>query len=135
MDDTFDPDGPANAGGIFGLPDPPEEARVVLLPVPWEATVSYGGGTSDGPAAILHASRQVDLLCPLFGHPWRAGIALLPEPEGVRAAEEEAFARARRIVAVDHFLQQRGEGYRWGVRPGRGGQRRQAAQDGEDADR
>lgn len=30
--------------------------------VPWEATVSYGSGAADGPAAILKASHQVDLL-------------------------------------------------------------------------
>jgi agmatinase len=39
---------------------PFEDARVVVLPAPFEATVSYGGGTSRGPAAILEASRQVE---------------------------------------------------------------------------
>jgi agmatinase len=38
-----------------------ERARVRILPVPLEATVSYGGGTAAGPAAILAASRQVEL--------------------------------------------------------------------------
>lgn len=37
------------------------EAAVVILPVPYEGTVSYGGGTADGPAAILQASEQVEL--------------------------------------------------------------------------
>ena len=38
-----------------------DEARVAILPVPLEATVSYGQGTGDGPAAILRASAQLEL--------------------------------------------------------------------------
>jgi len=42
-------------------PCPPEEADAIVLPVPLEQTVSYGPGTSGGPAAILAASGQVEL--------------------------------------------------------------------------
>jgi len=38
----------------------PEEARFHVLPVPYEKTVSYGGGTAKGPAAILAASGQLE---------------------------------------------------------------------------
>lgn len=38
----------------------PEEARFHVLPVPWERTVSYGGGTAAGPSAILEASWQLE---------------------------------------------------------------------------
>lgn len=38
-----------------------ERAGVLLLPVPFEATVSYGHGTAHGPAAIIEASKQVEL--------------------------------------------------------------------------
>ena len=38
-----------------------DDAAVVVLPVPYEATVSYGGGTAKGPEAILRASAQVEL--------------------------------------------------------------------------
>lgn len=41
-------------------PDP-TKAAVHLLPVPMEATVSYGGGTAQGPRAILEASFQLEL--------------------------------------------------------------------------
>jgi agmatinase len=34
---------------------------VLVLPIPFEATVSYGGGTAHGPAAIIAASQQVEL--------------------------------------------------------------------------
>ena len=36
-------------------------ARAVVLPVPYEATTSWGGGTRGGPRAILEASRYVEL--------------------------------------------------------------------------
>lgn len=39
----------------------PEECRYQVVPVPFEATVSYGGGTAQGPSAILEASDQLEL--------------------------------------------------------------------------
>ena len=51
---AFDPDAPAMPGaGLFGLPFRPEDAQFVVVPVPWEVTTSYGGGTSKAPEAIL----------------------------------------------------------------------------------
>ncbi|MGH7446163.1 MAG: hypothetical protein ACRELT_01295, partial [Longimicrobiales bacterium] len=38
-----------------------EKAQVVILPVPYEATTSFGGGTSGGPSAIIEASRYIEL--------------------------------------------------------------------------
>ena len=61
----FDPSSAALHEGIFGLPATPEQARVVLVPVPWEATVSYGAGAANGPEAILRASRKARLV--IFG--------------------------------------------------------------------
>ncbi len=49
---------------FLGLPTPQSDfdnAAVLVLPIPFEATVSYGGGTADGPAAIITASQQVEL--------------------------------------------------------------------------
>lgn len=37
-----------------------DEAQFHILPVPYEATVSYGGGTADGPKNILEASWQLE---------------------------------------------------------------------------
>ncbi|MEG3638078.1 agmatinase [Magnetococcus sp. PR-3] len=42
-------------------PAPLEDARVVILPLPYEGTVSYGTGTAQGPRAILEASQQLEL--------------------------------------------------------------------------
>ncbi len=60
--------------GIFGLPFSAEEAKLHLLPVPWEVTTSYGGGTSRGPDAILNASPQIDLFDFDFGRAYEAGF-------------------------------------------------------------
>jgi agmatinase len=40
---------------------PVKEAEAVILPIPYEATTTYGAGTRNGPEAILAASRQVEL--------------------------------------------------------------------------
>ncbi len=40
---------------------PVKEAEAVILPIPYEATTTYGAGTREGPEAILNASRQVEL--------------------------------------------------------------------------
>lgn len=40
---------------------PAGECRFQVIPVPYEATVSYGGGTAKGPAAILEASNQLEV--------------------------------------------------------------------------
>ncbi len=47
--------------GIFGIPLSEAECRLVLLPVPWEVTTSYGKGASNGPRIIRQASEQIDL--------------------------------------------------------------------------
>ncbi len=49
---------------FLGLPEEvstPVSSQGWLLPVPYESTTSYGAGTREGPAAILAASRQVEL--------------------------------------------------------------------------
>ena len=80
----FDPDGPAAAGsGIFGLPHSADQAAWVLIPVPLEATTSYGRGTAAGPEAIARASVQVDLFDLQTGHPYRAGVAMIPPDEAL----------------------------------------------------
>jgi agmatinase len=81
---SFDPDAPsAESAGIYGLPFTPEESRVVIVPVPFEATTSYGGGTSGGPRAVLEASKQVDLFDRETGRPYEAGIAMLDVPRKI----------------------------------------------------
>jgi len=80
--------------GLFGLDDTLESAAVVVLPVPFDATTSYHHGTAAGPAAILCASRQVDLYDVETGRPYLAGIHMLPEPPSIKAWNATARAAA-----------------------------------------
>ena len=52
--DVFDPNGVGvDNGAYFGLPFTTDEARLILISVPWDVTVSYGSGTADAPDAII----------------------------------------------------------------------------------
>jgi agmatinase len=67
--DDLPPFGGAEASCDF------DDAGVAILPVPYEATVSYGGGTARGPEAILRASAQVELYDEQLGsEPFHAGL-------------------------------------------------------------
>jgi agmatinase len=95
----FDPNAAAlEDSGIFGLDCSFEEAQLIFLPVPWEATTSYGGGTSKGPQAILEASRQVDLFEGEVTNPYEAGFHLLTESESVRKWNKKAKKHAQKII-------------------------------------
>lgn len=97
---TFDPGAAAGPdSGIFGLPHTIQEAKVVVVPVPFEATCSYGGGTSHGPQAILEASRQVDLFDPDTGRPYESGMAMLPIPAVVQ--EWNTAARREAVTIIE----------------------------------
>src|SRR5690242_13088553 len=97
---AFDPDAAAGEGsGIYGLPFTPGESRVVIIPVPFEATTSYGGGTSKGPAAVFEASKQVDLFDHETGKPYQAGIAMLDIPRKVVSWNAKAKkSRSKKVV-------------------------------------
>ncbi|HEX8459981.1 MAG TPA: arginase family protein, partial [Segetibacter sp.] len=75
----FDPNQAGNPNNnIFGLPFTEAEAKVVLLPVPWEVTVSYGAGTSRAADQIFKASFQVDLFDPEVTDGWKSGFYMKP---------------------------------------------------------
>ena len=68
-------------------PLPPEECRYHVIPVPYEATVSYGGGTAEGPGAILEASGQLEAWTGR-NLPLRHGIYTWPEVNCAGDAEQ-----------------------------------------------
>lgn len=96
---TFDPDAAAVAGsGIYGLPTSVEEAFAVVVPVPFEATTSYGSGASKGPDAVHRASMQVDLFDHDTGRPYEAGIAMETTQQQVIDWNDEATSLAAPII-------------------------------------
>lgn len=96
---AFDPNSASPPGsGLFGLPYTLDEATIVVVPVPWDATTSYRAGTSLGPAAILEASKQVDLFDLETGRPYEAMIAMLDIPADIQEWNEEARRLAVPII-------------------------------------
>lgn len=98
--DSFDPNSIGDTtAGMFGLPFSLEECETVLIPVPWEVTVSYGGGTVFGPQAIYDASFQVDLYDPNKKDAWKLGIGMMDLPHDVQKNSEKLRPVAEAIIA------------------------------------
>lgn len=75
----FDPNTVGNPNNnIFGLPFTEEDARLVIIPVPWEVTVSYNAGTARAPEHVFKASLQVDLFDPEIKDAWKQGFYMRP---------------------------------------------------------
>ncbi len=90
--------------GLEGHEATLEGAEAVILPVPYESTTSYGGGTREGPRAILEASRYIELYDQeLDGEPIRRGVHTLPALELTRAGSTAAMAELEE--AYGHFLE------------------------------
>jgi len=88
--------------------DRPAEAKAVVIPFGLEASVSYGGGTAKGPAAILAASQQLELFDDqLWREPYADyGIAAVSEPhiaKPVAKALDQLEAIVETVLAQDRF--------------------------------
>ncbi|MFM9938940.1 MAG: agmatinase [Hyphomicrobiaceae bacterium] len=88
--------------------DQPERAQAVIIPFGLEASVSYGGGTKDGPAAIIAASHQLELFDEeLWREPYRDyGVAALRAkaiPDYVAAALDVLEAQVEAVLAAGRF--------------------------------
>lgn len=89
------------SGKLFGLPFSLQEADVIVLPVAWDVTVSYGAGTANGPEAVLHASPQLDLFDEDLGNIWHCGIAMQPISEIQKAQSAAMRAKAEPIIRMN----------------------------------
>ncbi len=97
---------------FLGLPPPHnayDAARFAVLPIPYDATTSFGVGTREGPRAIITASQQVELYDEhLRRESWRGGVATLdaiePDARGPEHTLKRIHAAARRVVADGKFL-------------------------------
>jgi agmatinase len=78
----FNPSGVGLRNGNFiGLPFDESDASIVLMPVPWDVTVSYGAGTATAARNILEASAQLDLFDHDVPNAWKMGIYMRPLSE------------------------------------------------------
>jgi agmatinase len=98
---SFDPNGLGDANNnIYGLPFTTEEAEIILLPVPWEVTVSYTAGTALGPQAIFDASFQVDLFDPKIKDAWKIGIAMEPVSDDIASKSESLRRKSEQYIGL-----------------------------------
>lgn len=104
---SFDPNGVGVANGnIFGFPVSEGEADLVIIPVPWDATASYGKGTSDGPKAILDASTQLDFYHPQLPEAWNTRVFMSPISEEWRQINTDLCIQAIEYI---QFLENGGK--------------------------
>ena len=76
-----------------------KKAKVVVLPVPYDSTTSYGAGTRNGPHAIISASRNMELYDPeTKTSPYNVGIHTLDELEPSMAGPKETIARVKEVI-------------------------------------
>lgn len=86
--------------GIFGLPVTYEESRIVMLPVPWEVTTSYGAGASLGPKLVRQASEQIDLFDFEVGKAYEAGYFMKDYPEEVKSKNDTHKKLAQDLIEM-----------------------------------
>jgi agmatinase len=95
---TFDHNGPGLQGKLFGLPVEPDTADLIIIPIPWEVTVTYKAGTAGAPAAVLQASNQIDLFHHFIAEAWKIPVAMLPVSDNLNLEN-----KSLRSLALTHI--------------------------------
>lgn len=97
----FNPNGviPDN-GNYFGMPLTADEAALVLISAPWDATMSLRAGSSYAPDAIIDASRHIDFHEPLAPDAWRKGIATAPIDYTIQDISHRLRHDAERVIKI-----------------------------------
>jgi len=96
-------------GGLLPEESAFEQSQVVILPIPYEQTTTYGTGTKEGPMAIIAASRHMELYDEeLDFEAYRVGIHTLRELEPVASGPKAMLERitevARDLLAHGKFV-------------------------------
>ena len=100
----FDPNGAGNPNyNVFGLPFSEEDAALVIIPVPWEVTVSYKAGTARAPEHIFRASLQVDLHDNDTLDAWRRGIFMRTVDRSILLKSD--YLRKEAELYIDYIAQ------------------------------
>lgn len=102
-----DPSGPAIRNGQFmGLEFPKDEARIVMLPIPWDVTTSYRPGTVNGPQTIINASYQLDLFSPFLDEVWNMPVHTLEMDQAWFDKSQKLRAQSEKYI---DFLEDGGD--------------------------
>lgn len=96
---NFDPNQPGLADAtLYGLPFSADQSEIIIVPAPWEVTVSYGAGASEGVDAVFEASFQIDLLNQEFPDLWKLGIYMDQEIPNWKSKSDVLKEKALTII-------------------------------------
>lgn len=98
-----------NSSKFLGYDSKIDRARVLILPIPYDQTVSYHSGTREGPRAIITASQEVETYDEeLDQETYQIGIHTLRELEPIMSGPQEMIAsvqkRASELLQQEKFL-------------------------------
>ena len=98
----FDPNAAGNpTNNIFGLPFTEDDASVVILPVPWEVTVSCTAGTARAPEHIYKSSRHIDVFDIDNPEGWKKGFYMRPADKKVLLKSD--YLRKEAELYIDYI--------------------------------
>lgn len=99
---NYDPNSVGNPyNNIFGLPATEDNSELIIIPVPWEVTVSYTAGTARAPEAIFKASLQVDLFDPDMPDAWKRGYYMRPSDKKILMKSD--YLRKEAELYIDYI--------------------------------
>ena len=94
----YNPNEVGKKGTIFGYPYSIEDADLVLIPVPWDVTVSFGGGTSKAPKLIQNESTQLDFSLSNIQKAYTYPLAITSLDEKLRRASSHYRVKAEKLM-------------------------------------
>ena len=104
---SFDPnDVGVNNVNIFGFHTTENEAEVLLIPIPWDSTASYGKGSSAGPKAVLDASVQLDFFHPELQNASDTKVFMTPISEEWKQINDKLSERTTKYI---NFIENGGD--------------------------
>jgi agmatinase len=86
---------------IFGFPFSEEEARVVILPVPWEATVGHSSGTARAADHVFREALRINLYDPEAPDAWKQGFYMRPVDKKLLMKSD--FLRKEAELYIDYI--------------------------------
>lgn len=96
----FDPNSASNpTNNIYGFPTNEDDALVVILPIPWEVTVSYNAGTARSWEHIFKASMQVDVYDADYIETWKSGFYMRPADKKILMKSDYLRKEAELYIA------------------------------------
>jgi len=96
---------PFTFGGLLPEDSAFDRAQVVILPIPYEQTTTYGTGTKEGPYALIAASRHMELYDEELDYEvYQVGIHTLRELEPMASGPKDMLDRITEVTSelLDH---------------------------------